>query len=195
MTRWWKSEVQLPGSKAGTGKLKLWTNISGNEGTLVGGQEEDGGGGGGQSSTKKDPVPVSLLKSALQKNVRLSRAEEATRVASQLIQMGHLEDLLRRIVIIVFEDAILHPTGVVMVVWLMMAVTRGFKPDMHLVSDVLQVVHDVASTKWKDWDFGVYTAALNKLKVNDLIGLHCRLIVVVTTCFKRSPYCWSYVVR
>ena len=121
---------------------------------------QEGGGSSGNG-----PLPVSILKSALQKNVRLSRADEATRVAYQLIQMGHLEDLLRRAVIIMFEDAVLHPHGVVILVWLMMAVTRGYNPDPVLIRDVLKVVYNIARVGWKDWDFSAYASALKSLKV------------------------------
>ena len=66
----------------------------------------------------------SLLKSALQKNVRLGRAEPAVRVAAHLIRQGEAGELLRRLPVIALEDACLTP-ALPLAVWMMAAFSKG----------------------------------------------------------------------
>jgi hypothetical protein len=94
----------------------------------------------------------SLLKSLLQKNVRLSRPAAATRVALQLMVCHGVSEFLRRFVIILFEDAVLHPS-LPQLTWLTLASSRK-DSEMALsaahVDFLLQMVHQVASVGVKD---------------------------------------------
>jgi hypothetical protein len=58
--------------------------------------------------TKTSKYPVSLLKSAIQKNVRRGRVKEAVKCTKSALE-SDLHNTLRRLPVIVLEDALLHP--------------------------------------------------------------------------------------
>lgn len=88
------------------------------------------------------------LKSALQKNVRTRRKEEAVMVAAALMRKDFVQ-FVRRIMIIVLEDSLLHP-DYPFLSWLLLATSKGFVPDMLLMEECLRIVWEVASCKWRD---------------------------------------------
>ncbi|KAK9915160.1 hypothetical protein WJX75_005443 [Coccomyxa subellipsoidea] len=89
-----------------------------------------------------------LLKSALQKNVRLGRADAAVRVALHLLKLDASE-LLRRACIICLEDALLHPS-LPLLVWLMAAVPKGYAMGRMLALACLTIIHELASVPVRD---------------------------------------------
>ena len=58
-------------------------------------------------------------------------------------------DLIRRLPIIILEDSTLHP-DFSLLVWLMIADSKGFVPSKELIVKVLQVVFEMASCPWQD---------------------------------------------
>ncbi|KAK9800311.1 hypothetical protein WJX73_000054 [Symbiochloris irregularis] len=90
----------------------------------------------------------SLLKSALQKNVRLGRAGSAVRCALQLLK-DNAGELLRRLSIICLEDAVLHPQ-LPLIVWLMAAHAKGYELGWHHADACLAIVSELASVSKRD---------------------------------------------
>lgn len=90
----------------------------------------------------------SLLKSLLQKNVRLCRPESAVRVAKELILLS-FNEFIRRISVIMIEDAILHP-GLPMIMWLTMAHSKGFIPTNYHINLCLNIVHELSAVEWRE---------------------------------------------
>jgi hypothetical protein len=60
-----------------------------------------------------------------------------------------LSELLRRLPIICFEDTALHP-ALPVIVWLMIAVTKGYRPPASLIHVVLLIIADIAGCAYKD---------------------------------------------
>ncbi|BDA43711.1 hypothetical protein COCOBI_04-7260 [Coccomyxa sp. Obi] len=89
-----------------------------------------------------------LLKSALQKNIRLGRADAAVRVALRLLQQDASE-LLRRACIISLEDTLLHPSLPLMV-WLMAALPKGYTMGRMLALACLNIIHGMACVPVRD---------------------------------------------
>ena len=123
-------------------------------------------------------VSVPLLKSMLQKAVRRRQTLKAVRLAGMLCDAhsppsqstgsstgssssssstkpsssslsSPLNELLRRLPIICLEDTALHP-GFPVLVWLMVAVSKGYHPPAALVHTVLLIVADMANSTHKD---------------------------------------------
>ena len=95
--------------------------------------------------------PVSLLKSILQKNVRLGRAWPAVRSAFALMKES-VPHFVRRLGVICLEDAILHP-ALPIVVWLTAAVSNvqsPFRLTARHVDLLLTVVYELAAVKVRD---------------------------------------------
>ncbi|KAL0486684.1 hypothetical protein AKO1_001638 [Acrasis kona] len=90
----------------------------------------------------------SFLKSLLQKNIRLGRAESAVRVAKLLIQCS-VTEFLRRMLVIIVEDAILHPAFAYLT-WLMMADSRGFIISIPHLNNCLRIVNEVCHVQFRD---------------------------------------------
>jgi len=93
-------------------------------------------------------LSVPVLKSMLQKNIRRRRPLPAVRVAMELADKSY-GDLVRRIPIMVLEDSILHP-DFPLLVWLMVAESKGFKPTQQLMTKLMRIVFEVASCPMKD---------------------------------------------
>ena len=94
-------------------------------------------------------LSVPVLKSILQKSIRRRRPLPAVRVAMELIDKSW-NDLIRRMPIIILEDSTLHP-DFPLLVWLMVASSKGFIPPLSMITRVLQIVFEVASCPWKDY--------------------------------------------
>eukprot|EP00581_Thalassiosira_minuscula_P011324 CAMPEP_0183727876 /NCGR_PEP_ID=MMETSP0737-20130205/26614_1 /TAXON_ID=385413 /ORGANISM="Thalassiosira miniscula, Strain CCMP1093" /LENGTH=602 /DNA_ID=CAMNT_0025959627 /DNA_START=77 /DNA_END=1882 /DNA_ORIENTATION=+ len=88
-------------------------------------------------------LSVSHLKSCLQKSMRRRAPLPAVRVAMELADRSW-GDLIRRLPIIVLEDSTLHP-DFGLLVWLMVAESKGYFPCMTLLVRVLQIIFEVAS--------------------------------------------------
>ena len=93
--------------------------------------------------TKKSYVANASLKvlmSVLQKNVRLQRQGPAVRTVVAALQRGPtgIMEVLRRLPIVIVEDATVHPL-LPNIVWLMMAVSKGYTMQNSDYSLLLQV--------------------------------------------------------
>jgi hypothetical protein len=87
---------------------------------------------------------VSVLKSNLQKCVRRGKGNEAAATARQLL-LQDPNELLRRLPILMCEDALLCAPLFCELVWLMAAVSKGYalnKDDAQLVYDAVQTMID-----------------------------------------------------
>ena len=93
-------------------------------------------------------ISISVVKSALQKNVRRCRPEQAVRCALHLINLS-FTDFIRRVPIIILEDSILHPSFHILV-WFMVADSKGFVINETHVRFFLQVVWEISSCKCRD---------------------------------------------
>ncbi|KAI8466086.1 MAG: hypothetical protein J3K34DRAFT_461074 [Monoraphidium minutum] len=152
--------VSLGRGGAGKAQVILATNVAPGDGVEVswgnaalasnpgGGGGAAGGGGGGAEGGEPRKAVVSLLKSALQKNVRLGRHEEAVRVATALLKEDAGE-LLRRLGVICLEDALLHPR-LPIIVWCMAAHAKGYRIGGTLANEVLGVVQQLAAATLRD---------------------------------------------
>lgn len=93
-------------------------------------------------------LSISHLKSCLQKSIRRRAPLPAVRVAMELADKSWT-DLIRRLPIIILEDSTLHP-DVGLLVWLMIADSKGYVPSKELIVKVLQIVFEIASCPWQD---------------------------------------------
>eukprot|EP00474_Spongospora_subterranea_P004881 CRZ05339.1 hypothetical protein [Spongospora subterranea] len=91
----------------------------------------------------------SFLKSLLQKSVRLCRPWGAVRASLQLIRRAGLTEFLRRLTIIMVEDAVVHP-ALPWLVSLTIATSKGYRPPNSCVSLCLQLVYEIAAVKVRD---------------------------------------------
>jgi len=72
---------------------------------------------------------------------------ETTSAASSNTSL--LSELLRRLPIICLEDAALHPAYPI-VIWLMVAVSKGYTPNRFLVNTLLLITNDIANCTYND---------------------------------------------
>eukprot|EP00033_Pygsuia_biforma_P003756 GCRY01004115.1.p1 GENE.GCRY01004115.1~~GCRY01004115.1.p1 ORF type:complete len:541 (-),score=126.32 GCRY01004115.1:378-1910(-) len=92
----------------------------------------------------------SLLKSALQKSVRRCRSAAAVRIALHFFTKdGGPQELLRRLAVIILEDAILTPLFA-RIVWLMLAVNKGYVLTEADVRAILNAVHVAAKGPFRE---------------------------------------------
>ena len=80
----------------------------------------------------------------------MSRPEAAVRVAMQLIISTDFLEFLRRFIIVIVEDAIMHPLFPLFV-WILAASTKGLLLREHHVNACLTAVFQVASVNCKDY--------------------------------------------
>ncbi|GKZ01250.1 hypothetical protein MPSEU_001076000 [Mayamaea pseudoterrestris] len=102
----------------------------------------------GRLVQKHSSLSVSVLKSMLQKAVRKQRPLAAVKIAMELADKA-MGELLRRLPIIVLEDATLHP-DFGLLVWLVMAESKGFVVTKALMERVLRIIYQVACCSFKD---------------------------------------------
>ncbi|CBJ27183.1 conserved unknown protein [Ectocarpus siliculosus] len=88
-------------------------------------------------------LPVAVVKSMLQKNIRRGRAEAAVRCALELA-LKSWSDAIRRVLVIIVEDSLLHPAAPLLT-WLMVATSKGYRPPLRLLEAFLCVVHETAA--------------------------------------------------
>ena len=93
-------------------------------------------------------ISISVIKSALQKNIRRCRPEQAVRCALQLINIS-FTDFIRRIPIIILEDAILHP-HIHILIWFMVADSKDFIINNTHIRFFLQIVWEIAKGNCRD---------------------------------------------
>ena len=93
---------------------------------------------------------VQVLQSALQKAVRRRRPAAAVRLARTL-QRASWNTFIRRLPIVIIEDSTLHP-ALPLLVWLMMATSKGFRPTQAHLDACVAIVGEVASCG--AWDVG-----------------------------------------
>ncbi|XP_004346913.1 hypothetical protein CAOG_05228 [Capsaspora owczarzaki ATCC 30864] len=91
---------------------------------------------------------IPLLKSHLQKCVRRGKADLAGRSA-RLISEIDMNQLLRRLPIIMIEDSILH-SSIVPLVWLMAAYSKGYRPAPEIQAFVVSIAAAVAACPIRD---------------------------------------------
>lgn len=97
-----------------------------------------------------EELKVSLIKSALQKNIRRGRAVAASRIATHMcLSSSSFVELVRRLVIISIEDAILHP-DITVLTWLMCATSKGFEPTDALRAAVIRIAGELAAVEVRD---------------------------------------------
>ena len=93
-------------------------------------------------------LSVPVLKSLLQKSIRRRRPLPSVRIAMELADRA-LSELLRRLPIIVLEDAMLHPEFDFLV-WLMMAQSKDYNIPIPMMVRVFQIIFEVASCPRND---------------------------------------------
>lgn len=123
-----------------------------------------------RASADGEQLKFSVIKSALQKNIRRGRAAAASRVAMHMcLDPQALIECVRRLVIISLEDAILHP-DVVLLTWLMCATSKGFEPTDALRAAVARIAGEMAAIRIKDSvSYGVAgDSASGVLALNDV---------------------------
>ena len=89
-----------------------------------------------------------VLKSAIQKAVRRCKVKEAILLSLQTI-CQNCNAFIRRISIIMIEDSIIHK-GLPFIIWTMIAMTKGYKLTIDDVYQLLLIVSDIASVKYRD---------------------------------------------
>ncbi|GLC43475.1 hypothetical protein PLESTM_001477400 [Pleodorina starrii] len=161
------------GAVGGKETVVLLTNVPPGDGGVVSWTSSRAQGWGSAELLSNDLPPEgrwrggpSVLKSALQKAVRLGRGACAVRSALHLVKEdGGCAQLLRRLSVVCVEDAILHP-GLPLVVWLMAAQAKGFVLGRTHVEALLQLVYQLAMVTVRDglpdtdpWDSGESAAA------------------------------------
>jgi hypothetical protein len=111
----------------------------------------------------------SVIKSALQKNIRRGRAVAASRVAMHMcLEQQSFVECVRRLVIICLEDGILHP-DVTLLTWLMCAASKGYEPPESLRACVSRIAGEMAAIGVKDCVS--YGGARSKASPNDMLML------------------------
>lgn len=99
---------------------------------------------------QEEQLKTSVIKSALQKNIRRGRAVAASRVATHMcLSPDSFVECVRRLVIISLEDAILHPE-VPILTWLMCATSKGFEPSDAMRACVIRIAGEMAAINVKD---------------------------------------------
>jgi len=98
--------------------------------------------------SKLSKLSIPVLKSMIQKSIRRQRPQQATMLAMELSDKSW-SDLLRRIPIIMLEDAALHP-DLPLLVWLMVADSKNFVVSSTIADRVMSIVFELAACPWRD---------------------------------------------
>ncbi|EFC39074.1 predicted protein [Naegleria gruberi] len=136
------------------------------------------------NNSEKKIIPklsLSFLKSLLQKNTRLGRAESCVRIASLMIYKYSFLEFLRRIQIIIVEDCLMHPCAH-LITWLM--INYGSKeattPQLDnnfstaiipkiFIDACLQIVYDIAKVNYRE-DLSNCEMFISQDEMNALFG-------------------------
>jgi hypothetical protein len=150
------------GASNGAVEVRLQTNLPSGDGADVSFDNpllaSNGWPPGAPTAAAAQPHPprwrgsAAVLKSALQKNVRLCRPGPAVRVALALLKHPDrgADELLRRLPVICLEDALLHP-ALPLVAWLGMARPKGYALGGTAANALLKIVHQLAAVRVRDW--------------------------------------------
>ncbi|KAG5184516.1 hypothetical protein JKP88DRAFT_255404 [Tribonema minus] len=130
VTQTWQCNVSVK-----TNEMKVWTNIPSAAVPL--------------KVVNETSFNAAHLMSFLQKNVRRGYCEAAVRCAAELMSKS-FNQFARRLCIIMVEDVILHP-ALPLIVWCMVATSKGFVPSPLLVAACLGVVHEISACATKDY--------------------------------------------
>lgn len=106
----------------------------------------------------------SYLISHLQKSIRKMKHDKSIKTAKHLIDLD-ISTLLRRLPIIMFEDVIPH-ISLPIIVWLMIAVTKGFRLKTVMIQWLLGVVYFLSSCKEHNQVHKKDSIMLDKLQEN-----------------------------
>ena len=106
----------------------------------------------------------SYLVSHLQKSIRKMKHTKSVQTAKHLIDLD-ISSFLRRLPIIMFEDVIPH-TSLPIIVWLMIAVSKGFKIKTVMVQWLLGVVYFLSSCKEHDPVKKIKRVQFEKIQLN-----------------------------
>lgn len=106
----------------------------------------------------------SFLVSHLQKSIRKMKHVKSIKTAKHLIDLD-ISSLLRRIPIIMFEDVIPHES-LPIVIWLMIAVTKGFQIKNVMVQWLLGVIYFLSSCEDHDKVYKNNTVNLDIIRDN-----------------------------
>ena len=102
------------------------------------------------------------------------RSEASSFASATSSNTSLLSELLRRLPIICVEDAALHPAYPI-IVWLMVAVSKGYAPNRFLINTILLITNDIASCTYKDCtppaEYNLSVSATNKTN-SDVSGLN-----------------------
>lgn len=103
------------------------------------------------STQPRIQLSPSLMKSILQKNIRLCNAIAAVRTAMQLIQLHGLTELVRRLFICCIEDSILHPM-LPYLCWYTCVLSKqqNIKYSYVHMNTLLQMTYEIANSQIKD---------------------------------------------
>mmetsp|Transcript_19871 Transcript_19871/g.33436 ORF Transcript_19871/g.33436 Transcript_19871/m.33436 type:complete len:799 (-) Transcript_19871:205-2601(-) len=120
---------------------------------------------------------VGIFKSMIQKGFRRGNVSECTALCTQLL-FEHPDECLRRLPIILIEDGTLH-AGLPVLVWLMIAVTKGYHPPEFLLAICVQIFTEGASCAVRDHAYGDTTnqeyeedSGVNDDGETDNVGCH-----------------------
>ena len=87
-----------------------------------------------------------------------------------LAHQSRFPQFVRRLCIIMLEDALLHPQ-LPLVVWLMMTSTHGYHPPMFLLDQLLQITYELATVPVYDpLPHGMDSQPLSQQEVKALLG-------------------------
>ena len=139
----WSAECQLKNGTAHPTRVRLGASraaVGGGEAADPFADQPDHG------------LSASLLKSALQKNVRRCRADAAVKCAWALLRLegDGVSQLLRRLPVIAVEDALPPPRSFAILVWLMAAHAKGFTLGRAHVDEVMSFARAIAATRARD---------------------------------------------
>ncbi|CAM9503022.1 unnamed protein product, partial [Scytosiphon promiscuus] len=167
--RRWSCQVATKGPDGRkAGMCDLWTNLSPAQSTASAGEgrtagqrsaggapairpaasDENAGLKAARPRQSLSRLPVAVIKSMLQKNVRRGRAAAAVRCALELA-LKSWNDAIRRVLVIIVEDSLLHPAAPLLT-WLMVATSKGYRPPHRLLEAFLCVVYETAACPVRD---------------------------------------------
>ena len=138
---------------------------------------------------KVSNLPLSVVKSALQKNIRRRRPIQAAKCAFWLMRKS-FTDFIRRFPIIILEDGILHPCYP-HVIWFMIADSKGYIPSQSQCTFLLTLVIQVAECNIRDPlpDFSVEEERkMNKIGTIDCDKLDPQIAMFVRAILCRARY-------
>ena len=134
----WTAQVKIKGLKVGATKRELLVHLYTNIPSEL----------SPSSVTPKASISTSILKSMLQKAVRRRKGNSACRLAYELLKASP-NDLLRRLPIIMVEDASMHP-GMPVLVFCMLADSKGYHLSPYLVLIIMQVLAEMTLCPVRD---------------------------------------------